>query len=61
METATPSDVNDDANGAGDAGVQQPLYKRDTRWEPGELPSLTTGSDVYRTLSLRKTDSAERL
>ena len=30
METASPSDVNDDVNGAGDAGVQQPLYKPDT-------------------------------
>ena len=56
-ETASPSDVNR----AGDAGVQQPLYKPDTGWKPGELRSLATRSDVYRTLSLRKTDSAERL
>ena len=29
METASPSDVNDDVNVAGDAGVQQLLYKPD--------------------------------
>ena len=43
METASPSDVNDDVNGQVTLGVQQPLYKLDTGQEPGELPSHATG------------------